>query len=52
MDLAWNFVTCWLFVTVRFFGLVVKTWASDVVQDGWPYGPLTPAGMNSTMSYA
>lgn len=41
-------ITGWWLVIVHLFGLVGETRAVDIIQDGWPNGPLSSAGMNYT----
>jgi len=43
-------MTCWLILLVHLLGLVGETWAVNIIQDGWPNGPLAAAGMNSTIT--
>jgi len=42
-------MTCWRLVIVHLFGVVGETWAVNIIQDGWPNGPLAAAGMNSVI---
>jgi len=50
MVLRGSLTTCWWwFMLVDLFGLVGETSAVDIVQDGWPNGPLAAAGMNLRM---
>jgi len=42
-------MTCWWILLVHLLGLVGETWAVNIIQDGWPNGPLAAAGMNSTI---
>jgi len=45
-------MTCWRILLVHLLGLVGETWAVNIIQDGWPNGPLAAAGMNSTITVA